>query len=129
MLAADALEQRDPRPVASARPATQRARQALVNDVRETLVAHPERSLPELAHQVGVSPHHLSRTFHSLTGHTVSRHRMLLRAREALERIAQGDASMARVAADLGFADQSHLHRVVREQTGRSPSALRRALG
>jgi len=30
-----------------------------------------------------------------------------------------------RVAADLGFADQSHLCRVVRGETGSTPSTLR----
>jgi AraC-like DNA-binding protein len=30
--------------------------------------------------------------------------------------------------ADLGFADQSHLCRVIRSETGLTPSALRRAL-
>ena len=33
------------------------------------------------------------------------------------------------LAADLGFADQSHLTRVVRTLTGRTPAALRSALG
>jgi AraC-like DNA-binding protein len=36
--------------------------------------------------------------------------------------------NLARLAADLGFADQSHLCRVVREETGRTPSALRDVL-
>ena len=36
-------------------------------------------------------------------------------------------ANLARLAADLGFADQSHLCRVVRAETGSTPSALRRA--
>ncbi|HEX8856251.1 MAG TPA: AraC family transcriptional regulator, partial [Thermoleophilaceae bacterium] len=77
---------------------------------------------------LAVSPHHLSRTFRALTGHTVSRHRMRLRARAAMERMAAGDGDLARIAADLGFADQSHLCRVMRAETGRTPSALRRVL-
>jgi AraC-like DNA-binding protein len=34
---------------------------------------------------------------------------------------------LARLATKLGFADQSHLSRVVRSETGRTPSALRHA--
>ena len=76
----------------------------------------------------GVSAHHLSRIFRAAAGHTMSRHRMRLRARAALERLAGGERSLARLAADLGFADQSHLCRVIRSETGQTPSALRRAL-
>ena len=127
-LAAAALEQHDPRPVAARRPRTESARRRLVDDAREALVSDPGRSLPELAQDLAVSPHHLSRVFRAHTGHTVSRHRLLLRARAALERIAGGELQLARLAAELGFSDQSHLTRALRSQTGHTPSALRRLL-
>jgi AraC-like DNA-binding protein len=82
-----------------------------------------------LAPELAVSPHHLSRTFRSITGQTISHHRVRLRARAALERLAGGERDLAWLAADLGFADQSHLCRVLRNETGRAPSALRRMLG
>lgn len=122
------LQQSDPRRVAAGRPATARARRALADGAREALAAQPGRSLPDLAHELAVSPHHLSRVYRAVTGQTISRHRMRLRARNALERLACGDGDLARVAADTGFADQSHLCRVVSQETGRTPSALRRAL-
>jgi AraC-like DNA-binding protein len=75
-----------------------------------------------------VSPHHLSRVFRALTGHTISRHRTRLRVRAALERLAGGDHDLARVAADEGFADHSHLCRLIRQETGTTPSALRAQL-
>jgi AraC-like DNA-binding protein len=127
-LAARALARADARRVASGRPATARARRALADGVREALAADPGQSLPELARALSVSPHHLSRVFRAASGHTISRHRMRLRARAALERLAGGERDLARLAADLGFADQSHLCRVVRAETGRTPAALRRAL-
>jgi AraC-like DNA-binding protein len=127
-LTARVLELADPRRVAAGRPATARARSALVDSAREALAANPNRSLSELAAQLFVSPHHLSRIFRSVTGETISRHRMRLRTRNALERLAGGEQDLARVAADAGFADQSHLCRVVRRQTGHTPSALRQAL-
>jgi AraC-like DNA-binding protein len=127
-LAATALEQADARRVAAGRPATVHARRRLVDAAHEALAADPDHPLPALAAQLGVSAHHLSRSFSAVTGHTVARHRMRLRTRSALERLAGGERSLARLAADLGFADQSHLCRVIRAETGRSPAALRQAL-
>jgi AraC-like DNA-binding protein len=128
VLAAAALEQADGPRVAAGRPATVRARRALADGAREALAEETDRSLPELARLLSSSPHHLSRVFRAVTGHTVSRHRMRLRARTALERLAGGERDLAGLAAELGFADQSHLCRVLRGETGRAPSALRRAL-
>jgi AraC-like DNA-binding protein len=122
------LEQVDPNRVASGEPVTTRARRDLIDGAREILAANPERSLPDLARMLAISTHHLSRIFRSATGHTISRHRMRLRARIALERLAGGDDDLAYLAADLGFADQSHLSRVIRQETGQTPSALRQAL-
>jgi AraC-like DNA-binding protein len=127
-LTARALEQADSRRVAAGRPATTRARHAVSDGAREILAANPECSLPDLALALAVSPHHLSRIFRSATGHTISRHRMRLRARSALERLAGGEQNLARLAVDLGSADQSHLCRVIRQETGRPPSALRHIL-
>ena len=127
-LVARVLEEVDPGRVASGRPATERARRLIAEGAREALAADPDRSLPDLAGELATSPHHLSRIFRAQTGCTVSRHRMRLRARSALEHLSAGERDLARLAADLGFADQSHLTRVVRRETGHTPSALRLAL-
>lgn len=73
---------------------------------------------------LAVSPHLLSRVFRAITGQTISRHR----ARNPLARFTEGERDLARLAADTGFADQSHRCRVVRQETGRTPSALRNVL-
>jgi AraC-like DNA-binding protein len=127
-LTARALERRDARRVASGRPATARARGALADGAREALAESPHRSLPDLARLLAVSPHHLSRVFRAHTGHTIARHRMRLRAREALERLARGEDDLARLALDLGFADQPPMTRVLRAETGATPAALRREI-
>ncbi|HSS05319.1 MAG TPA: helix-turn-helix transcriptional regulator [Solirubrobacterales bacterium] len=128
LVVASVLELSD-RPRAQAgRPATDRIRKDLVDGARESLLANPGQSLPDLSRSLAVSPHHLSRLFRSVTGHTISRHRMRLRARAALECLAGGERDLARLAADLGFADQSHLCRVVRSETGSTPSSLRQVL-
>jgi AraC-like DNA-binding protein len=126
--AAAVLAQAAPRRVEAGRPATALARRRVVAEARELLVDNPAATVIELARHVAVSPHHLSRVFKAETGETVSRYRNRLRVRLALERIADGEACLARLAADLGFADQAHLARVVGNELGMPPSALRRRL-
>jgi AraC-like DNA-binding protein len=109
------------------RPAPAR-RRAFVDRAREVIAADPRICLHEVARVTAVSPHHLSRTFRAETGETVSRYRNRVRVRLALERIADGEDSLARLAAELGFADQAHLSRVVRAELGRTPSELRKDL-
>jgi len=128
-LAGATLAQRRPQPPEAARSATSRARRQLVRDALEALAAAPQRALPTLARELGTSPHHLSRVFHAHTGHGVAQHRLQLRSRAALHRIAEGEDSLARLAHDLGFADQSHLTRTIRRQTGHTPAQLRKLLG
>ena len=127
-LVADVLEQSEPERVAAGRPATAADRARVVAAAREALAADPRLDLLELARRVAVSPHHLSRQFRAVTGGTVTRHRNRLRVRLALDRLAEGEPSLARLAAELGFADQAHLARVVRAETGSPPSHLRAVL-
>jgi len=117
---------RVPARVEPGRAATARARRALVDDAREALAVDPDHSLADLAATLNVSATHLSRLLRAATGHTIARHRMRLRARAALDRLAGGEQQLARLAADLGFANQSHLCRVIRNETGHTPSSLRR---
>jgi AraC-like DNA-binding protein len=110
------------------RSQTQARRRRLVSDARLALHEQPNLELTELARQFAVSPYYLSRSFHLETGQTFSRLRNRLRVAFALERLAQGEESLTRLAADLGFADHAHLSRTVRGETGTTPSALRRLL-
>jgi AraC-like DNA-binding protein len=126
-LVAATLDRHDPVRVASGRPATARARRALVDGARERLAADPDRPLPQLAADLSISPHHLSTVFREATGVTLARHRIRLRVRAALERLAGGYDDLPRLAAELGFADQSHLTRCIRSETQSTPAVLRRA--
>ena len=128
LLIAAVLESASPDRVASGSPAGARARHTLAAAAREALAEHPELTLTALARELAVSPHHLSRVFSAITGHTISRHRMRLRTRAVLERLAAGEDNLARLAADLGFTDQSHLCRVVRSEADIPPSVLRQLL-
>jgi AraC-like DNA-binding protein len=114
--------------VVAGRESTTQQRRRIVDNVRETLALDPRIRVVQLARQSAVSPHHLSRIFAAETGQTISAYRNCLRARIALERVAGGERSLARIAADLGFADHAHLTRVVRRQAGAPPSNLRELL-
>ncbi len=97
----------------------------LADGTKQILSCDPRASLHKLARRQSVSPHHLSRVFHACPGTTVSAYRNQLRVREALERLADGERSLTRLASDLGFADHAHLTRTVRRETGAVPSVLR----
>ena len=111
------------------RATTAAARHRVVDDAREAIAVQPTIGLFELARVVAVSPHHLSRIFRVETGETISRYRNRARVRLALERLADRERSLSRLAGELGFADQAHLARVVRREVGSTPSALRSTLG
>ena len=75
-----------------------------------------------------MSPSHLSRIFTAQTGVSISRFRNLQRLQRFLELYGSGRRTTALAAAlEAGFGSYAQFHRVFREQTGRSPSALRTA--
>lgn len=104
---------------------------ALVARAREAISGgHPAAaSLIPLAGLLGVSPYRLSRVFTRELGVSLTRYRNRVRVAAALDRLEDGETSLAALAADLGFADQAHLSRTVREHLGHTPTALRKLLG
>ncbi|MGW0732462.1 helix-turn-helix transcriptional regulator [Streptomyces sp. NPDC002851] len=73
-------------------------------------------------------PYHLSRSFSRELGVSVTRYRHRVRIGRALDRLEEGESSLGTLAADLGFADQAHMTRTLRQYLGRTPTALRRLL-
>jgi AraC-like DNA-binding protein len=94
------------------------------------LAEHPEThwTLRSLAELVGYSPFHLAHQFRAHTGTSVHQYLADVRAAAALTRIEAGDASLAAVAADLGFAHHSHLTATLRKRLGMTPRTIRRRL-
>lgn len=127
-LVAALLARRQPERVASGRPPTAAARRVLAERAREAMHADPAVGLVGLARRAGCSPHHLSRVFSQVNGASVTAYRNRLRVSRALERLADGEPSLAALAADLGFADHAHLTRAIRAATGRTPAECRRLL-
>ena len=112
----------------AARPATGTRARQLADQARQLLAEHTNLGLDDLARAAGVSAYHLSHTFRRVTGLTLSHYRIRLRLRRAMERLAAGESDLAGLAADLGFADQAHLTRALRAETGTTPGALRTLL-
>ena len=108
-----------------------RARRSIVNGAREILAAEPASPLAEIAMRLSVSPWYLSRLFHQVTGTTLRRFRIQLRIIATLDSLATGDTppTLAMLAAEVGFADQAHLTRALRAETGYTPGRLRTLLG
>ncbi len=82
-------------------------------------------SLLEMAQQVQMSPYYFSRLFKQSTG--LSPHQYLITHRiEQVKRLLETTKlSIAEIASQAGFADQSHLARHFKRQLGVSPSQFR----
>lgn len=110
------------------RPTTATLYRRITNGVRQDLGTDPHLGLEELAVRNTVSIYQLSRAFRAVTGTTFSRYRTRLRARLAIDRIANGERHLAHLAAELGFADQAHMTRALRMETEFTPGDLRSIL-
>ncbi|WP_063062863.1 helix-turn-helix transcriptional regulator [Nocardia sienata] len=121
-LVALAAGQPSPRPRPADRALVAAARAAILDGAPES------DRLPALAALLRVSPYRLSRTFSRHMGTSLTRYRNRVRVGRALDRLTDGDTGLADIAAHLGFADQAHLTRTVREHLGYTPVVLRRLL-
>lgn len=83
-------------------------------------------SLQELGEAVGRHPSHVAREFRREYGATVAQYVRTLRLEWAAAALAASDVSVARIAIEAGFADQSHFTRAFRESTGVTPGRYRR---
>jgi AraC-like DNA-binding protein len=97
-------------------------------EVVAVLEATPARAISEIADELGISHGYLDREFTRVVGMPPRALARVLRVRRLLEHIdVQDDVLWTRLAADLGWYDQSHLVRDVTRHTGVPPSAYVRA--
>lgn len=99
-----------------------RAREAILTDDPDST------SLVTLARLLDTSPSHLSHTFRHHMGMPLSRYRNRLRVSRALTLIAEGETHLAALAVTLGFSDQAHLTRVMRDELSHTPGQVRALL-
>ena len=101
-----------------------------VEEVRALLASQPTEPwhLDSLARTVYCSPFHLARQFRAITDESIARYLLRLRLALALDRLAQGEADLARLAVELGFAHHSHFSARFRSVFGTTPTAVRNML-
>lgn len=85
-------------------------------------------SLGELATLAGVHPAHLARTFKRLHGLSIGEYHRNLRVALACRAMRDSSRSIAAIATEAGFSDQSHFARVFKQLTGQVPSDYRRSM-
>jgi len=113
------------RPAPSARNAGRprwlaEARALLHDRYRENL------RLGDIATAVGVHPVHLARVFRLSYGMPVGSYARGLRLTWAAGRLRDSGDSIAQIALEAGFFDQSHFTRAFKQHFGRTPLAYRR---
>lgn len=101
-----------------------------IEEVRALLAGQPTAPwhLDSIARTVYSSPFHLARQFRVMTGESIARYLLRLRLTLALDRLAQGETDLARLAVELGFANHSHFSARFKSVFGITPTALRSAL-
>lgn len=82
-------------------------------------------SLTGIAAELDLHPVHVSRMFKRHLGVTVSQYLRELRLQRTTRALLEGRKSLAALADDHGFADQSHMTREFSHATGWSPARLR----
>jgi AraC family transcriptional regulator len=83
--------------------------------------------LADIACHFGFSSDHFGRLFKNTTGLTLYQFVIRCRIDRARHLLADTDMSIAMIAQECGFADQVHLTRAMRRQTGITPAAYRKS--
>ncbi|MBV9027283.1 MAG: helix-turn-helix transcriptional regulator [Candidatus Eremiobacteraeota bacterium] len=94
--------------------------------VREAFRESPD--LPALASRAGVHPTHLCRAFRRFRGQTISDAILRAKVQYVARRLSDHGASLADIAAEAGFSDQSHMTRVFKRVTGSPPGQHRHSV-
>lgn len=83
------------------------------------------RSISEIARHVGKSLRQFERQFYEIVGLTAKQFATVIRFQRAAQLIAQGQLSLAQVAAELNYTDQSHMHHEFKRLAQLNPSQFR----
>jgi len=103
-----------------------RAQRARALDFIKAHISH-NFGLRELAASAGMSETHFRACFKNTFGKSPHQFVLDRRTRIAIEQIRSTREALSRIAVITGFADQSHMTRMVKRVTGLTPGALRRA--
>jgi AraC family transcriptional regulator len=82
-------------------------------------------SLDEIAHSAGVHPVYLASMFHRHYQRTIGEYVRHLRIEYARRHLCESKASIAEIALQAGFSDQSHFAKLFKRQTSMTPRQFR----
>ena len=85
-------------------------------------------SADAIAAQIGIDRSHMMREFRKARRQTMGGFVRSLRVEEACHLMRRGDQTFAEIAHTVGFADQSHMNRTMREALGVSPTEYARGV-
>ena len=97
------------------------------DELAAALIQNPSLELSFWARQKGLAPWTLSRGFGNVFGISPEAFRARARTRRAWRAIRMTQEPLVKIAAHLGFADQSHMTRSVTQMTGMAPQEWRKA--
>ena len=100
---------------------TARATQALLNERFADAM-----DLAQVARHVHASPYHLARLFRRETGGSIHQYRGRLRLAASLQRLAEGERDLTRLALGLGYSSHAHFTDTFRRTFDTTPSDFRR---
>ena len=97
-----------------------------LQQIIDYIYAHLDRdlSLKELGTVVKMSPHYFSQLFKKTTGITPHQYIIRCRIERAKDLLKQGKSSIAEIAKQVGFVDQSHLYRYFKRLVGITPKTF-----
>lgn len=84
--------------------------------------------ISDLTQEAGVHPVYLARVFRRLTRQTPGEWLQRRRIRSACEKLLDPDQGIVTIAAECGFADQSHMTRTFKRYTAMTPAQFRRTV-
>ena len=95
------------------------------DELASALIANPSLSLSRWGEIKGLTPWAVSRGFMQVFGLSPSAFRARTRTRHAWKAIETSEETLVHIAAQLGFSDQPHMTRSVKQMTGVGPKAWR----
>lgn len=95
------------------------------DELASALRLNPSLRLSQWGEKRGLAPWTVSRGFLQVFGISPEAFRARARARQAWSLIQSAEEPLAKIAAHLGFADQAHMTRSVKQLTGMGPQAWR----
>lgn len=99
-----------------------------VSQLAEVLRTSAKSPVTKVAHRLGVSREHLSRSFHKHFGMSPREYRAERRLHHALALLRRSSHQLSAVSLETGFSDQPHLTRAMKRALGVTPGQARREL-